>query len=113
MFSLLVAKSRVPPPVVSACPRLLHCLSPVCLLPTSADIVAVKLNLSILAECYVHTSRVSTNLGKCCCDVCKDMENKVVPVYANTASGARCVVALLDRYLSKLPAVAFHFLHET
>ena len=35
------------------------------------------------------------------------VQNKVVPVYANVESGARCVVALLDKYLSKLPPVAF------
>ena len=35
------------------------------------------------------------------------IQNKVVPVYANADSGSRCVVALLDKYLSKLPPVAF------
>ena len=35
------------------------------------------------------------------------IQNKVVPVYANAGSGERCVVALLDKYLSKLPPVAF------
>ena len=35
------------------------------------------------------------------------IQNKVVPVYANPTSGERCLVALLDKYLSKLPPVAF------
>ena len=34
------------------------------------------------------------------------VENKVVPVYRNQNSG-RCVVSLLDKYLSKLPPAAF------
>ena len=48
MFPLLVIKSRIPPPAESAKPRLLRTLSPVCLLPTEADIAMFKLNLSIL-----------------------------------------------------------------
>ena len=35
------------------------------------------------------------------------VENKVVPVYANLESGQRCLVPLLDNYISKLPPVAF------
>lgn len=50
MFSLLVAKSRVPPPIVSACSRSMRRLSPACLLPTAADVATVKLNLSILVS---------------------------------------------------------------
>ena len=36
-----------------------------------------------------------------------NLENKVVPVYASTAAGERCLVYLLDLYLQKLPALAF------
>lgn len=35
------------------------------------------------------------------------IQNKVVSVYANPSSDERCLVALLDKYLSKLPPVAF------
>lgn len=35
------------------------------------------------------------------------IQNKVVLVYSNADSGDRCVVAVLDKYLSKLPPVAF------
>ena len=36
-----------------------------------------------------------------------NLQNKVVPVYASPAAGERCVVYLLDLYLSKLPPIAF------
>ena len=45
MFSLLVAKSRIPLPAVYAKPRSLRTLSPASLLPTEADIDTIKLNL--------------------------------------------------------------------
>lgn len=35
------------------------------------------------------------------------MENKIVPVDSNPESGSKCVVSLLDKYISKLPPVAF------
>ena len=35
-----------------------------------------------------------------------NLENKVVPVYASSAAGERCLVYLLDLYLKKLPALA-------
>ena len=35
------------------------------------------------------------------------VENKIVPVYSNPESRSRCVVSLLDKYISKLPPVAF------
>ena len=35
------------------------------------------------------------------------VENKIVPVYSNPESRSRCVVFLLDKYISKLPPVAF------
>ena len=35
------------------------------------------------------------------------INNKVVPVYANTLNGQRCLVALLDKYISKLPPAVF------
>ena len=35
------------------------------------------------------------------------VSNKVVPVYANPSIGERCVVYLLDLYLSKYPRMAF------
>ena len=50
MFSLLVAKSRIPLPAVSAKPRSLRTLSSASLLPTEADIATVKLNLSVLVS---------------------------------------------------------------
>jgi len=36
-----------------------------------------------------------------------NVENKVVPPYANPSAGQRCLVFLPDEYLSKLPQVAF------
>jgi len=33
--------------------------------------------------------------------------NKVVPIYASAAAGERCLVYLLDLYLSKQPSIAF------
>ena len=35
------------------------------------------------------------------------VHNKVVPVYSNPERESRCVVSLLDKYISKLPPVAF------
>ena len=35
------------------------------------------------------------------------VKNKVVPVYVNPDNPSRCVVALLDKYLSKLPPTAY------
>ena len=35
------------------------------------------------------------------------VQNKVVPVYVNPDNPSRCVVALLDKYLSKLPPTAY------
>ena len=36
-----------------------------------------------------------------------NVDNKVVPIYACPAAGERCLVYLLDLYLSKLPSIAF------
>ena len=36
-----------------------------------------------------------------------NVDNKVVPIYVCPAAGERCLVHLLDLYLSKLPSIAF------
>ena len=36
-----------------------------------------------------------------------NVDNKVVPIYACPAAGERCLVYLLDLYLSKLPSIVF------
>ena len=50
MYSLLVAKSRLPPPVTSAQPRSLRHLSTTCFLPKESDGASIQLNLSILVS---------------------------------------------------------------
>ena len=41
------------------------------------------------------------------------VENKIVPVYSNPESQSRCVVSLLDKYISKLPPVALRRMYFT
>ena len=48
MYSVLVAKSRLPPVVATAKPRSLRSLHTTCFEPTSAHIASIKLNLSII-----------------------------------------------------------------
>ena len=48
MYSVLVAKSHLPPVVATAKPRSLRSLHTTCFEPTSAHIASIKLNLSII-----------------------------------------------------------------
>ena len=52
---------------------------------------------------YLYVENGSKNISGASLKI----SNKVVPVYANSKKGSRCLVALLDKYLSKLPLLAF------
>ena len=57
------------------------------------------------AHHYVYTENRSKNHSEAFCQL--RVENKVVPIFAQSECGDRCHVHLLDLYFSKLPSKAY------